>query len=267
MRVLVGGGTGFIGTALIHLLKARGHEVTLVSRKPGPGRITWDELATSGLPSCDAAVNLAGENILNPLRRWNEAFQKEVLSSRLETTQLLARAITKAPQPPQAWVLVTGVAYYQPSLTAEYDEDSPGGDFDFFSNLVTRWEAAARLPGDSTRQVVVRSGVVLGRGGGAIGHMLLPFRLGLGGPIGSGQQFFPWIHIGDLHHRASCLWARACHHAAGGPEGDPTADTGHWLPVFLPRAGACTEGSHSLSEKVHGRDHGLALNRGFPGRD
>ncbi|XP_015417557.1 PREDICTED: epimerase family protein SDR39U1 isoform X3 [Myotis davidii] len=89
-------------------------------------------------------------------------------------------------------------AYYQPSLTAEYDEDSPGGDFDFFSNLVSKWEAAAKLPGDSTRQVVVRSGVVLGRGGGAIGHMLLPFRLGLGGPIGSGQQFFPWIHIGDL---------------------------------------------------------------------
>nr|KAF6388752.1 short chain dehydrogenase/reductase family 39U member 1 [Myotis myotis] len=207
MRVLVGGGTGFIGTALSQLLKARGHEVTLVSRQPGPGRITWDELATSGLPRCDAAVNLAGENILNPLRRWNEAFQKEVLSSRLETTDLLARAITKAPQPPQAWILVTGVAsqlrcaakaYYQPSLTAEYDEDSPGGDFDFFSNLVTKWEAAARLPGDSTRQVVVRSGVVLGRGGGAIGHMLLPFRLGLGGPIGSGQQFFPWIHIGDL---------------------------------------------------------------------
>ncbi|XP_057398388.1 epimerase family protein SDR39U1 isoform X2 [Balaenoptera acutorostrata] len=160
-----------------------------------PGR---DELATSGLPRCDAAVNLAGENILNPLRRWNEAFQKEVLSSRLETTQMLARAIAKAPRSPQAWVLVTGVAYYQPSLTAEYDEDSPGGDFDFFSNLVTKWEAAARLPGDSTRQVVVRSGVVLGRGGGAIGHMLLPFRLGLGGPIGSGHQFFPWIHIRDL---------------------------------------------------------------------
>ncbi|XP_065728169.1 epimerase family protein SDR39U1 isoform X4 [Phocoena phocoena] len=160
MRVLVGGGTGFIGTALTQLLKARGHEVTLVSRKPGAGRITWDELATSGLPRCDAAVNLAGENILNPLRRWNEAFQKEVLSSRLETTQMLARAIAKAPQSPQVWVLVTGVAYYQPSLTAEYDEDSPGGDFDFFSNLVTKWEAAARLPGDSTRQVVVRSGIL-----------------------------------------------------------------------------------------------------------
>ncbi|XP_003128589.1 epimerase family protein SDR39U1 isoform X4 [Sus scrofa] len=180
------------------MLKAKGHKVTLVSRKPGLDRITWDELASSGLPPCDAAVNLAGENILNPLRRWNEAFQKEVISSRLETTHMMATAIAKAPQPPQAWVLVTGVAYYQPSLTAEYDEDSPGGDFDFFSNLVTKWEAAARLPGDSTRQVVVRSGVVLGRGGGAIGHMLLPFRLGLGGPIGSGHQFFPWIHIGDL---------------------------------------------------------------------
>ncbi|XP_040824478.1 epimerase family protein SDR39U1 isoform X3 [Ochotona curzoniae] len=169
MRVLVGGGTGFVGTALTQLLRARGHEVTLVSRQPGPSRITW-----------------------------NETFQKEVVQSRLESTQMLAKAITEAPQPPQAWVLVTGVAYYRPSLTAEYDEDSPGGDFDFFSNLVTRWEAAARLPGHSTRQVVVRSGVVLGRGGGAIGHMLLPFRLGLGGPIGSGQQFFPWIHIVDL---------------------------------------------------------------------
>nr|XP_045010365.1 epimerase family protein SDR39U1 isoform X3 [Jaculus jaculus] len=187
MRVLVGGGTGFIGTALSQLLKAKGHKVTLVSRQPGPGRITWNELTRSGLPICDVVINLAGENILNPLRRWNEAFREKVLSSRLETTQMLAQAITKATQPPQAWIIVTGV--------------------------VTKWEAAARIPGDSTRQVVVRSertkatpsipalrgrGVVLGRGGGAISHMLLPFRMGLGGPIGSGHQFFPWIHISDL---------------------------------------------------------------------
>ncbi|KAL6076007.1 hypothetical protein STEG23_007614, partial [Scotinomys teguina] len=115
------------------------------------------DLIRSGLPLCDVVINLAGENILNPLRRWNEAFQKEVLTSRLDTTHLLAEAITKAPHPPQTWILVTGVAYYQPSLTEEYDEDSPGGNFDFFSNLVTKWEAAARLPGESTRQVVVRS--------------------------------------------------------------------------------------------------------------
>uniref|UniRef100_A0A8D0HJ74 Short chain dehydrogenase/reductase family 39U member 1 n=1 Tax=Sphenodon punctatus TaxID=8508 RepID=A0A8D0HJ74_SPHPU len=88
--------------------------------------------------------------------------------------------------------------YYRPSPTAEYTEESPGGDFDFFSCLVKDWEAAAKVPGDATRQVVVRSGVVLGREGGAIAQMLWPFRLGLGGPISSGCQPFPWIHVGDL---------------------------------------------------------------------
>lgn len=81
----------------------------MVSRQPGPGRITWSELSESGLPLCDVVINLAGENILNPLRRWNETFQKEVLTSRLDTTHLLAKAITETAHPPQAWILVTGV--------------------------------------------------------------------------------------------------------------------------------------------------------------
>ncbi|XP_075387616.1 epimerase family protein SDR39U1 isoform X3 [Tenrec ecaudatus] len=169
MRVLVGGGTGFIGTALVRLLKARGHQVTLASRTPGPDRITWVEssLSKGGSQQPPGDHPVIGQHHL------------------------------QGPRTPQDLDL-SHRSYYQPSLTSEYDEDSPGGDFDFFSNLVTKWEAAAKLPGDSTRQVVVRSGVVLGRGGGAIGHMLLPFRLGLGGPIGSGHQFFPWIHISDL---------------------------------------------------------------------
>uniref|UniRef100_A0A6I8P3M0 Short chain dehydrogenase/reductase family 39U member 1 n=2 Tax=Ornithorhynchus anatinus TaxID=9258 RepID=A0A6I8P3M0_ORNAN len=192
------GGSGFVGSALGRLLRGRGHVLTLVSRRAGPQRITWDELGASGLPPCDAAVNLAGENVLNPLRRWNEAFQREVLSSRLETTRTLAKAIASAAQPPRAWVLVTGVGYYRPSPTAEYHEDSPGGDFDFFSRLVSEWEAAAEVPEDSTRLVLVRSGVVLGRGGGAVRQMLPPFRLGLGGPVGTGRQPFPWIHVEDL---------------------------------------------------------------------
>ncbi|XP_028934041.1 epimerase family protein SDR39U1 isoform X2 [Ornithorhynchus anatinus] len=154
MRVVVGGGSGFVGSALGRLLRGRGHVLTLVSRRAGPQRITWDELGASGLPPCDAAVNLAGENVLNPLRRWNEAFQREVLSSRLETTRTLAKAIASAAQPPRAWVLVTGVGYYRPSPTAEYHEDSPGGDFDFFSRLVSEWEAAAEVPEDSTRLVL-----------------------------------------------------------------------------------------------------------------
>ncbi|KAM6993838.1 epimerase family protein SDR39U1 isoform 4-T4 [Passerculus sandwichensis] len=111
-----------------------------------------EELSHSGLPLCEAVVNLAGENVLNPFRRWNDDFCREVVSSRVETTKALAKAIG----------------------------------------------AAALIPGSPTRGVVVRSGVVLGRDGGAISQMLLPFRLGLGGPMGSGLQPFPWIHIQDL---------------------------------------------------------------------
>ncbi|XP_054849519.1 epimerase family protein SDR39U1 [Eublepharis macularius] len=198
MRVLIGGGTGFVGRALTQLLRSRGHEVTAVSRHPGKDRITWDELSRSGLPPCEGAVNLAGENVLNPFRTWNESFRQDVIDSRVETTEALAKAITESERPPRSWVLITGVGYYRPSHTTQYTEESPGGDFDFFSRLVTRWEAAARVPGKATRQVVVRSGVVLGRDGGAIAQMLWPFRLGLGGPIASGCQPFPWIHVADL---------------------------------------------------------------------
>ncbi|KAM6108047.1 epimerase family protein SDR39U1-like, partial [Pterocles gutturalis] len=109
MRVLVGGGTGFVGRALSQLLRSRGHEVSHVSRRGGRDRITWEELSHSGLPQCDAVVNLAGENVLNPFRRWGDAFCREVISSRVETTKTLAKAIADAEQPPRAWVLVTGV--------------------------------------------------------------------------------------------------------------------------------------------------------------
>ncbi|XP_062363870.1 epimerase family protein SDR39U1 isoform X4 [Cinclus cinclus] len=160
MRVVVGGGTGFVGRALTQLLRSRGHQVTHVSRRGGKDRITWEELSRSGLPLCDAVVNLAGENVLNPFRRWGDAFCREVISSRVETTKTLAKAIAAAEQPPRAWVLITGVGYYRPSPTAEYTEDSPGGDFDFFSRLVSSWEAAALIPGSPARGVVDLSGIV-----------------------------------------------------------------------------------------------------------
>uniref|UniRef100_A0A3P9J620 Short chain dehydrogenase/reductase family 39U, member 1 n=1 Tax=Oryzias latipes TaxID=8090 RepID=A0A3P9J620_ORYLA len=201
MRVLIGGGSGFVGRELTHLLRSKGHEVTVISRQPGPGKITWSDLKSKGLPPCEGAVNLSGENLMNPLRWWNESYKKDLFSSRIDTTKALSEAIAAAACPPHCWVLVSGVACYKPSLTAEYTEDSEWTPFDFLSKLVKEWEAAALLPqsvAKTTRQVIVRPGAVLGRDGGAMKQMLLPFWLGLGGTLGSGRQPFPWIHVSDL---------------------------------------------------------------------
>ncbi|XP_029380718.1 epimerase family protein SDR39U1 [Echeneis naucrates] len=201
MRVLIGGGSGFVGRELTRLLRDKGHEVTVISRQSGPGKITWGELESRGLPPCEGAVNLAGENLMNPLRWWNESYKKDLFSSRIDTTKALAQAIAASPSPPQSWVLVSAVACYQPSLTAEYTEDSECKPYDLLSKLVKEWEASALLPENvakTTKQVVIRPGVVLGRDGGAMKQMLLPFWLGLGGTLGSGSQPFPWIHVSDM---------------------------------------------------------------------
>ncbi|XP_005729039.1 epimerase family protein SDR39U1 [Pundamilia nyererei] len=201
MRILIGGGSGFVGRELTRLLRDKGHEVTLISRQPGPGKITWGELESQGLPPCEGAVNLAGENLINPLRWWNESYKKDLFSSRVDTTKALSQAIAASSSPPHSWVLVSGVACYKPSLTAQYTEDSEWTPFDLLSRLVKEWEAAALLPENvakTTKQVIIRPGAVLGRDGGAMKQMLLPFWLGLGGTLGSGRQPFPWIHVSDL---------------------------------------------------------------------
>ncbi|XP_026170364.1 epimerase family protein SDR39U1 isoform X2 [Mastacembelus armatus] len=159
------------------------------------------ELESHGLPPCEGAVNLAGENLMNPLRWWNESYKKDLFSSRIDTTKTLAQAIAASSSPPHSWVLVSGVACYKPSLTAEYTEDHEWTPFDLFSNLVKEWEASALLPENVakiTKQVVIRSGLVLGRDGGAMKQMLPAFWLGLGGTLGSGTQPFPWVHASDL---------------------------------------------------------------------
>ncbi|XP_028284196.1 epimerase family protein SDR39U1 [Parambassis ranga] len=201
MRVLIGGGTGFVGRELTRLLTHKGHEVTVISRQPGPAKITWGELESNGLPPCEGVVNLAGENLMNPFRWWNESYKKDLFSSRIDTTKALSQAIAASVSPPHSWVLVSGVACYKPSLTAQYAEDSEWTPFDLLSKLVKEWEASALLPesvAKTTKQVVIRPGAVLGRDGGAMKQMLLPFWLGLGGTLGSGRQPFPWIHVTDL---------------------------------------------------------------------
>ncbi|XP_077292774.1 epimerase family protein SDR39U1 [Arctopsyche grandis] len=197
---LVGGGTGFIGKHLISLLKSKGVETLAISRKPGSNTITWDDISKNGLPSgTTSVVNVAGENVLDFTKRWTDSFKSNVYKSRVDTTKLLSKAISKSSSPPNAFIVISGVGIYPPSDTAKYDENSKVAGFDFLSKLCHDWESATHLDDNkSCRVVSIRSGVVLGRNGGMIKNLYVPFFLGLGGPIGSGKQYLPWIHIDDL---------------------------------------------------------------------
>lgn len=192
-----------------HLKKALledGFKVTVVSRKPGPkeaswNTVTWNDITKCGIPEdVTAVVNVAGENILNPLKRWNKEFKDEVVKSRTATTKTLANAIISSKKPPKLFATVSGVAAYKPSPKAEYTEYSEVKPYDFLSQLVQDWEKAAELPRSlNVRQVIVRSGVVLGRDGGMIKELYYPFYFGLGGTFGfGGSQWLPWIHVQDL---------------------------------------------------------------------
>lgn len=196
-NVVIGGGTGFIGTSLVNAFSQRGLRPIVVSRMPGPFRISWHDLERDGLPkNTEAVINVAGQNILDIRQRWSPGFKQNVWNSRVETTKTLARAV--AASPPKIFATISGVAYY-PLDNKEYNEESVCDKYDFLSELCHEWEAAAELPKDSgVRQVTVRSGVVLGRNGGMIKQMFIPFYLGFGGPIGSGNQYMPWIHVEDL---------------------------------------------------------------------
>ncbi|XP_031637554.1 epimerase family protein SDR39U1 [Contarinia nasturtii] len=198
--VVIGGGTGFIGTHLSNLLKKSGYNVLTVSRMPGYDRITWHELNEKGLPNDTiAAVNVAGQNVLDPSRRWTSGFQQNVWNSRINTTTSFVRAITNAKTKPNIFISVSGVSLYRPSDSKIYNEDDKGEDFDYMSNLCLNWEKAAELPAnETTRLVRIRSGVVIGSNGGMIKSLKLPFWFGFGGKIGDGTQPLPWIHIEDL---------------------------------------------------------------------
>nr|CAG4646320.1 EOG090X07KR [Macrothrix elegans] len=198
--VVIGGGSGFIGTALSNLLRISGYDVVVVSRMPAAFSITWENLERNGLPkNTIAVVSMAGQNILDMKRRWTSGFQQTVKASRINTTLTLAKSIQKAEVKPSVFVSMSGVGYYPPSKDKEYTEYSVEGKGDYFAELCTEWESAAKLPEEvGVRQVIIRTGVVLGRRGGMIEQLYWPFFFGLGGPVGSGQQFLPWIHLHDI---------------------------------------------------------------------
>ncbi|MEM9755991.1 MAG: TIGR01777 family oxidoreductase [Pseudomonadota bacterium] len=215
-HVIIGGGSGFIGSALATALRARGDRVTVLSRTTGPDRITWDDLP-GGLPDCDAVVNLAGEHILQPGRRWNDAYRDEVVASRTQTTKTLVDAINASGSPPRVFVSTAGKCFYGTQMGAvtypELDEDSDPMGVDFPAELVGQWEAAADHLSARVRHVRVRIGIVLGkverssilgrlwrigRSRGLLPLIRLPFCFGLGARLGKGTQPFPWIHIDDM---------------------------------------------------------------------
>lgn len=134
---------------------------------------------------------------------WTENFKREVYTSRIDSNKLLVDAIHKAEVKPRSFVTVSGVGYYKPSETDEYDEDwtQPQNDSNYLMNLARDWEQSGELneaEAPNTRRVIIRAGVVIGKYGGIVKNLWLPFKMGLGGPIGDGRQWFPWIHVDDL---------------------------------------------------------------------
>ena len=184
MNVIVAGATGLIGTELVKALRARGDQVLALPRY---GSAPWQ------VEGFDAVVNLAGANL--SAKRWSPEFKKGLLDSRIETTRALVDAIGKASRKPRVLVNASAVGFYGGGRGDEtLDESSaPGGDF--LSGLTREWEAEAQK--STVRSVQLRTGIVLSKKGGALQPFLAPFKAFVGGPIGSGKQWFPWIHLAD----------------------------------------------------------------------
>jgi len=199
-KIVVSGGTGFVGQEVSRLLRKSGYEVIILSRSSGQYRMTWDNLSSAGLPEgTKAVVNLAGQNVLDPLRRWSPEFNELCRTSRIQSTKTLATAIREAPaqSKPSVFVSVSGVGYYAPHPTLEYDEGGAKG-VDWLADMAGEWEQAAQDCGQDVRSVILRPGVVLGRNGGMIQQIFAPFFFGVGGCMGDGGQPIPWIHVKDL---------------------------------------------------------------------
>lgn len=208
MRVLIAGGTGLIGSALAANLLDSDWEVTALTRSPDlpqSGKfkrvelVKWDGETPEGwghlVSQVDAIVNLAGQGIADG--RWTPERKARIRESRKNAGQALVSALQNADAVPKVLIQASAVGYYGPCADQELTEQAPPGT-DFLAQVCVDWEASTESAESmGVRRVVVRTGVVLSDRGGALPKMALPFRLFAGGPLGSGRQFFPWIHIAD----------------------------------------------------------------------
>jgi uncharacterized protein len=213
VRIVISGGTGLIGRALVEVLTAAGWEVVILTRQPAshradlPGKVRlaeWDGRTVAGwlqwLEGAEAVINLAGENLagegLLP-DRWTEPKKRRIRESRLDAGQAIVRAIAATAVKPKALIQASAVGYY--GLTGDKiitEETGPGDDF--LAQLCIEWEAVSSpVEAEGVRRVVIRTGLVLSREGGPLPKTVLPFKLFAGGRLGHGRQWWPWIHLED----------------------------------------------------------------------
>jgi len=203
MRVAITGSTGLVGSAVVPLLSAAGHEVVrLVRRAPGPGEkaVRWDpaegEVDAGGLEGFDAVIHLAGENV--GAGRWTPARKAAIRDSRVNGTRLLCEALAGLARPPKTLVCASAVGYYGDRGEETLTEESPPGT-GYLAEVCREWEAAsAPAARNGIRVVALRIGMVLSPKGGALPRMLPLFRAGLGGVIGGGRQYVSWVALDDL---------------------------------------------------------------------
>ncbi|EHG7581442.1 MULTISPECIES: TIGR01777 family oxidoreductase [Citrobacter] len=204
MNILVTGGTGLIGGHLIPRLLALGHQVTVLTRSPEKARDRLDSRVAlwttlddkKQLDDVDAVINLAGEPIAD--KRWSSAQKERLCQSRWRITQKLADLINASETPPSVLISGSATGYYGDLGEVVVTEEEPPHN-EFTHKLCARWEQiACTAQSDRTRVCLLRTGVVLAPKGGILGKMVPPFRLGLGGPIGNGRQYLPWIHVDDM---------------------------------------------------------------------
>ncbi len=207
MIVTITGGRGLIGTALTRALRERGDQVRILSRSPAPGEFRWNpatgDLDLQALEGSSAVIHLAGEAIASG--RWSDARKARIRSSRRDGTALVASALGMLTRPPSVLLSASAIGIYGDRGDATLTESSPLGT-GFLPTVGAEWEAAtapAAMVG--IRTVLLRIGLVLTPEGGILHRLLPPFRLGLGGPIGNGQQWMSWIALPDLVSAALCL--------------------------------------------------------------
>lgn len=229
MNIMIAGGTGFVGKALTEVLLRKGHRVYVLTRgnvregelTQGEGQasrstetvnldgedhkltyIRWqdgivNEQAARELPTIDAVVNLAGESLSSG--RWTRQRKQRILHSRLNATAGIVKFIEQLRERPKVLVNASAIGYYGTSLTETFTEQTPIAGEDFLASVVKQWEEEAlKATALGVRTVCIRFGLILGKDGGALPRTLLPFKLFAGGPLGSGKQWYSWIHIEDI---------------------------------------------------------------------